>query len=1063
MLSRQVGEVPASRATHYLFGGVEPNMSIPFQHARQFLEKLDFEGLFVEALGWAHDPDRPFSLELGGQTYPLRRVAELGGIRVLVCETPLGQDMPPIHVRNKIERGVSKLTSEYILIFTDATRNQSIWRWFKRATAERVREHAYQRGQSGDALLQKLVGIAFHLEELDEDGRASMAEVSQPGGKAFDVECTIKRFYNEFKGERTEFLQFVRGIDSIGDRVEYTSVVLHRLMFLYFIQKKGFLDDDPDYLCHHLEASRQRAPDQFYRSFLVPLFFEGLAREEQERSREMRRLLGSIPYLNGGLFLQHSLEIRHGANLDVPDAAFTRLFAFFDRYTWHLDERPLRADNEINLNVLGYTLEKYINQKEQGAYYTKEDITGYICRNTILPFLLDKLGNLRYHAIHPLPLTDIAPYIYPALKQANCLPTETEREFAARHKRLAAIRAAFTAGKIVQVNDLITYNLDIERFVQDWLRDLRDPVTLRAFYFQCLTRLTMLDPCVGSGAFLFAAMSVLQPLYEICLDKMAELSRPTYYDFAAELKRAAAHPNRSYYAVKSIIVNNLYGVDITDESVEICKLRLFLKLVAQVDDVHKLEALPDIDFNVRAGNTLVGYASRDEIEQAAQSSLFSLELPQRIREVDVALRAFRKLQTRVGVPARELAQAKAETQDKLSQVEDALNESLRADYGARSLPAFVANHRPFHWYVEFNRIMQDGGFDVVVGNPPYARLRSTDQYRKAGYKTHDTKNLYPIIVEKGSRLVSHTGRQGYIVPISSVTTAGYASLQQVIRRHSLHYSSFDDQPSKLFDGRDKNKLSVLLMSQASGSGALASTRLHRWNANERQCLFQRIQYTTPPQLGFANSMPKISSPVETSILGEIWKHPQLKSFMCKDSQFLVYYSLKISSFLQVLDFIPSVTTSDGRTRLPSGFKTITFKSGKLATIALCALNSTLFRWFLDVYSDGSHVNRREVLGFPIDLEACAALLGVHWESLAGRLMQKLRDTAELHTLRYQHDQLSVQGIVPRHAKAIIDEIDCVLAQHYGFTDEELDFLIHYDLKYRMGKAGTESSSDEIAD
>ena len=103
-------------------------------------------------------------------------------------------------------------------------------------------------------------------------------------------------------------------------------------------------------------------------------------------------MLGTIPYLNGGLFLPHPIEDQYGDQIAIADEAFERLFEFFDAYTWHLDERPLRQGNEINPDVLGYIFEKYINQKQMGAYYTKEDITGYICRSTILPFLLDKCG-----------------------------------------------------------------------------------------------------------------------------------------------------------------------------------------------------------------------------------------------------------------------------------------------------------------------------------------------------------------------------------------------------------------------------------------------------------------------------------------------------------------------------------------------------------------------------------------------------------------------------------------------------------------------------------------------
>ena len=82
----------------------------------------------------------------------------------------------------------------------------------------------------------------------------------------------------------------------------------------------------------------------------------------------------------------------------------------------------------------------------------------------------------------------------------------------------------------------------------------------------------------------------------------------------------ARHPNRRYFILKSIIINNLYGVDIMEEAVEICKLRLFLKLVAQVDDVDQLEPLPDIDFNIRPGNTLVGFATLDDVRRRSSAS-----------------------------------------------------------------------------------------------------------------------------------------------------------------------------------------------------------------------------------------------------------------------------------------------------------------------------------------------------------------------------------------------------------------------------------------------------------
>ncbi|MBK7056564.1 MAG: hypothetical protein IPH52_16265 [Leptospiraceae bacterium] len=94
--------------------------------------------------------------------------------------------------------------------------------------------------------------------------------------------------------------------------------------------------------------------------------------------KEIEEVLGKIPYLNGGLFQKHKLEILY-PNIEIADKAFEKIFTYFDAWSWDLDEKKDTAENEINPDVLCYIFEKFTNQKQMGAYYTKEDITGYIC------------------------------------------------------------------------------------------------------------------------------------------------------------------------------------------------------------------------------------------------------------------------------------------------------------------------------------------------------------------------------------------------------------------------------------------------------------------------------------------------------------------------------------------------------------------------------------------------------------------------------------------------------------------------------------------------------------
>ncbi len=204
-----------------------------------------------------------------------------------------------------------------------------------------------------------------------------------------------KDFYAGFKKQHNSFVAFIKGIEVEGDKQWYASVMLNRLMFCYFIQKKGFLNFDPDYLRNKLEWTKQQRGDNqffnsFYKGFLCVLFHGGL--NNPTHNREFETIYGRIPYLNGGMFDEHQLEKQY-EGIDIADEAFEELFGFFDKWRWHLDTRITATGKDINPDVLGYIFEQYINDRAQmGAYYTKEDITEYIGKNCIIPFLVDEVA-----------------------------------------------------------------------------------------------------------------------------------------------------------------------------------------------------------------------------------------------------------------------------------------------------------------------------------------------------------------------------------------------------------------------------------------------------------------------------------------------------------------------------------------------------------------------------------------------------------------------------------------------------------------------------------------------
>ncbi|MGC2423185.1 MAG: DNA methyltransferase [Nitrospirota bacterium] len=1081
-----------------------PN-SIDAARVKQYLKEFKLVPLFIEELGWDHHKST-IEVPVSNKVFILSAVARKRGMVVYACSPDVSGSIPDYPTRRKIDQEVSKSVREHLIIFFDAGKKEQVWQWVKREPGRPAacREQRYYSNQTGDALVQKLQHIAFSLE--DEEG-LTLFGVTEGAHAAFDVEKVTKKFYELFKTEHAAFLKFLKGIPDEDMERWYVSVMINRLMFIYFIQKKGFLNGDIDYLRNKLYESKKQGKDLYYTNFLCPLFFEGFAKNEKDRDASISKMLGKIPYLNGGLFLRHQIEELHGKNIKVPDAAFERMFEFFEKYQWHLDERPLREGNEINPDVLGYIFEKYINQKQMGAYYSKEDITGYISKNTVIPFLFDaakqkcKIAFEGAHTIWSILQADPDRYIYDAVKKGvelnlpkeiavglkdvfkragwnrpasgeYALPTEIWREVVARRQRYVEVRDKLAAGEVKSINDLITYNLDIRQFAQDVIENSEGPELLRAFY-RAIEKITVLDPTCGSGAFLFAALNILEPLYESCLDRMQvflddmersnEKHHPEKFsDFRKVLEQVTRHPNRRYFILKSIVINNLYGVDIMPEAVEICKLRLFLKLVAQVERVEDIEPLPDIDFNIRAGNTLVGYASYDEVKKAVTSKLDFDNAMGRIDEsaeiADRAFQRFRYMQTEQGMDPKDFADTKGELRRRLKTLEEELNRHLAGEYGVdvnkkATYEKWLASYLPFHWFIEFYRIIKTGGFDVIIGNPPYVEYsKIKSQYLIKDYSTESCGNLFAFVIERSLKLINKEGLFSLIVPHSLAATYRSNAVQKLLlNTMNGHYSYYTRRPGKLFEGADQC-LCIFVLTQKDAANS--STTYQRWYTEERKYLFDKMKYQDidlASYWGKFSVYPKLGNVIESNILKKISCQKSLNYIMTNSG--FEFYCHRISRyFIKATNFIPYFCSERDGIKRSDDFKVYYVNKPRDAAFVVAALNSSLFYWFWRVMFDGYHCGKENINAFPFEPAKVSTETSLKLKALVPRLMKSFISGAIRKQVNYkgsgtvEYDEFNIKS-----SKPIIDEIDRVLAEHYGFTDEELDFIINYDIKYRMGQ------------
>lgn len=741
---------------------------------REKLHAFDLRGLFVEELGWNRPPRGlvPTTWEVEGVKVTRTPIAELAGVVVFEVLTANGT-IPDEPLRQAIQAEVAQYHLEHLLVFLDAGRTSSLWYWVKREGSKRYpRRHTYVRGQPGDLLIGKLSAMFVDMSELDASGALRLTEAIERVRKALDVEPVTKLFFSDFQQLHGTLLAAIVGVSNERDRRWYASVLLNRLMFVYFLQRRGFLDGgNYRYLQDRLEASQTQGADAYY-GFLQTLFFEGFAKPEADRSTAARALIGDVRYLNGGLFLPHQVEQRHCA-IAVPDSVFTQIFKLFEGYDWVLDDSPTGNEKEINPAVLGYIFEKYINQKAFGAYYTRSEITDYLCEQTIHRIILDRVN---------------------ATLPAGAKPFES-------------------------VGDLL----------------LKPTAKVcRMLLMQILPDLRLIDPACGSGAFLVAAMRTLIAIYSGLLGHAKTLGDSTLDAWLKAIEQS--HPNLGYYIKKQIIVNNLYGVDIMAEAVEIARLRLFLALVASANRVEDLEPLPNIDFNILAGNALIGLLRVDDdkaeakrqSQGATQLDMFDAgkreSYRQAVAEKNRLVATYRNAAD--ALRSEDLSALRDEIQRHRTVAADLLDALLLDDFQALGIryeeatwdtakgkagkpkrrPLTVEDIRalqPFHWGYEFDEVMNErGGFDAIIANPPWEVWQtdekeffqqSDDTIRKKKIRIEDWKKQLAVV------MVDEEIREQWLRYSSSFphVTSYFKSIAQYQRHHKAGklnlYSLFTEQ------------------------------------------------------------------------------------------------------------------------------------------------------------------------------------------------------------------------------------------------------------------------------
>jgi type I restriction-modification system DNA methylase subunit len=784
------------------------------------------------------------------------------------------------------------------------------------------------------------------------------------------------KFFVQFETIRNDFKGTITGIKLIDDIDRFANLSLNRLIFCYFLQQKGFLDNNKNYLPNKLKYFSETisiGSNSFYKDFIVVLFRKGL--RSSERNPKNKSLLGNVPFLNLPLFEVQEIELKY-PNIAIPDESFRTIFKFFDRFSWKSTSSSVPGIYDISPNILGSIFEKGIDKKkEKGAFYTPNDITNYICKYTIIPFIFEEVKRLypepflENGEISELLRNSCDKYIYCAIKYGIdenvistskwsnlfsdlppdiilglstdqdplweirkpwnkpapseiALRTENYREVIERRNRYKELSEKIATGEINNINDFISFNLDIESFSHDVIRKTKDQKLIEHFY-KVLEKITILDPTCGSGDFLFAAIDILEPLFVLLLDRMGVTS------------------TEKYFIIERIIRNNLYGLDIMHDSVEVAKKRLYLRLLSHLEpntDIEKLGIVPfqNADYNIKTAN----YLNCDTSKIFPKTS---------------------------------------------------------------------------------------GGFDIIIGNPPYIEYSTVPNANPLKYfKSFKCGNLYASCIERSLAIANKNSRFGMIVQAPILNTERMRPIQLILEKHQNWFATFDDRPTKLFNNMQHARMTIILSDLSNKNIKQFVTGYAK--ISDRKNLFEKdiIFLTEVKERFYSYCLVKSNSIVGGDILHKLSRLP-LKLEALGGSGEVYFYSAP-GNYVRSQRFHSK--------------NLISLKIHKDHTAFVdCLLNSSLFFFFATANffgRTGYALKASEIYQFPIPALRQNIDLTSESEMLDKIYLELLSNTSEYQPLTKYLSK----------SKPIIDVIDSKLADYFGFNQEELDFIVSFEGKFR---------------
>ena len=348
--------------------------------------------------------------------------------------------------------------------------------------------------------------------------------------------------------------------------------------------------------------------------------------------------------------------------------------------------------------------------------------------------------------------------------------------------------------------------------------------------------------------------------------------------------------------------------------------------------------------------------------------------------------------------------------------------------------------------------MREGGFDVVIGNPPYLEIREV-KYAVLNFLSSESNAIHAMCIERSCHILSPKGAISMIVPLALPSTQRMKTVQEIIEKNrTVWFSNFSWRPAKLFD--TVNRALTIFVGISLPNQRSFSTGYIKWTSADREALFSRLNYVDVNRNRPSFWIPKLSKTIEHGILEKLLNaNAKIKNFIGASID-RVYYRTTGGLYWKVFtDFAPAFYANGvrGSSSRETSFSTREIGHARLI-VAICSSNC--FWWWYTITSNLRDLNPTDIFEFPMPQ---GALTSKELDLLATDIIEDMKkNSTMLERNQKSTGRTETQSFKISASKPIIDNIDIVLGKLYGMNESETDFIINYDIKYRMGSADEEA-------